>query len=160
MLRVDCGSCQADTQSDYVEFSNFNVPLVDRKMSRLCGTKDKLPREIVSDGTFFRATFRSNELYDATGFQAVYQFRKVEGTMRFRASASSESGSVNALQRSSSSSSSSSSSFSFSSCSFHGLRFCFFLFFFFFLITVLLLLLLLLLLLFVGYSSADFLNGL
>ena len=73
-------SCEADTQSDYVEFSNFNVDLIDRKMSRLCGTKDKLMRkEIVSDGTFFRATFHSNELYDATGFEAVYQFRKVEG---------------------------------------------------------------------------------
>jgi len=86
-MRVGCGSCQADTQSDYVEFSNFNVPLVDRKMSRLCGTKDKLMRrEIVSDGTFFRATFHSNELYDATGFEAVYQFRKVEGidNVRFR----------------------------------------------------------------------------
>jgi len=78
------GSCQADTQSDYVEFSNFNVRLIDRKMSRLCGTRDKLERrEIVSDGTFFRATFRSNELYDATGFEAVYQFRKVEGTRGF-----------------------------------------------------------------------------
>lgn len=73
-------SCEADTQSDYVEFSNFNVGLVDRKMSRLCGTKDKLTRkEIVSDGTFFRASFHSNELYDATGFEAVYQFRKIEG---------------------------------------------------------------------------------
>jgi len=77
------GSCQTDTQSDYVEFSNFNVPLIDRKMSRLCGSKDKLgPREIVSDGTFFRATFSSNEVYDATGFEAVYQFRKVEGRIR------------------------------------------------------------------------------
>jgi len=79
MLSVAC-SCQEDTESDYLEFSNFNVKLIDRKMSRLCGMKDKLTRkEIVSDGTFFRATFHSNDQYDATGFEAVYQFRKVEG---------------------------------------------------------------------------------
>jgi len=49
-------------------------------MSRLCDTKDQLRgREIISDGSFFRATFHSNEVYDATGFEAVYQFKKVEG---------------------------------------------------------------------------------
>jgi len=77
---LDACSCQADTQSDYLEFSNFNVKLIDRKMSRLCGSKDKLrQKEVASDGRFFRATFHSNEVYDASGFEAVYQFRKVEG---------------------------------------------------------------------------------
>jgi len=72
--------CEADTQSDYVEFSNFNVQLIDRKMSRLCGKKEDLgSTEVVSDGSFFRATFHSNELYDDIGFEAEYQFRKVEG---------------------------------------------------------------------------------
>jgi len=70
------------TSSDYVEFSNFNIHLIDRKMKRLCGAKDQhFVKTVVSDGSFFRVTFRSNDVYEATGFQAVYQFKTfVEGT--------------------------------------------------------------------------------
>jgi len=73
--------CLEATQSDYVEFSNFNIELVDRKMNRFCGTtKDEHRNKMVSsDGSFFRVTFKSNDAFDATGFEAFYQFRKVEG---------------------------------------------------------------------------------
>ena len=72
--------CVEDTQSDYVEFSNFNVKLKDRKMNRFCGTKEESKRKTVkSDGNFFRVTFKSNDVYDATGFEAFYQFRQYVG---------------------------------------------------------------------------------
>ena len=75
-----CCSCGEDTQSDYVEFSNFNVELMDRKMRRMCGTKSSDVRnDVTSDGNFFRVTFKSNDAYDATGFESFYQFRKYEG---------------------------------------------------------------------------------
>ena len=54
--------------------------LIDRKMSRNCGPKEP-PPEIISDGSFFRATFHSNEHYDGTGFEAVYQFREKKGSI-------------------------------------------------------------------------------
>ena len=63
-----------------MEFSNFNVQLMDRKMRRMCGAKSSSARHAVtSDGNFFRVTFKSNDAYDATGFTALYQFRKYEG---------------------------------------------------------------------------------
>jgi hypothetical protein len=63
-----------------VEFSNFNVKLQDRKMYRLCGTKDfSIKQGVTSDGSFFRVTFKSNDAYDKRGFEAFYQFRKREG---------------------------------------------------------------------------------
>ena len=75
------GRCNEATQSDYVEFSNFNVELMDRKMARYCGTTDNLPqRTVSSDGNFFRVTFHSNHVYDSPGFEAFYQFRRLEGT--------------------------------------------------------------------------------
>ena len=75
-------SCREDTQSDYVEFSNFNVELMDRKMRRMCGTNSStIKHHVLSDGNFFRVTFRSNDAYDATGFEAFYQFRKYEGLL-------------------------------------------------------------------------------
>jgi len=54
-------SCTEDTQSDFVEFSNFNIKLKDRKMTRFCGTRedDKNKKEVKSDGNFFRVTFKS-----------------------------------------------------------------------------------------------------
>ena len=80
--------CAAETHSDYVELSNFNVKVVDRKMSRLCvatssGSSTSLPPGISSvyrsDGSFFRVTFYSNDVYDATGFNATFHFHKVRG---------------------------------------------------------------------------------
>ena len=76
-------SCGEDTQSDYVEFSNFNVQLMDRKMRRMCGKTGSvmIKKQVTSDGNFFRVTFKSNDAYDATGFEAFYQFRKFEGRL-------------------------------------------------------------------------------
>ncbi|KAI0240807.1 Suppressor of lurcher protein 1 [Lamellibrachia satsuma] len=71
--------CRENTQSDYVEFSNFNIKLKDRKMYRFCGTEEENQKKTVhSDGNFFRVTFKSNDIYDATGFEAFYQFMKQE----------------------------------------------------------------------------------
>jgi len=77
-------SCREDTQSDYVEFSNFNVELMDRKMRRMCGKKSPNRRAAVtSDGSFFRVTFKSNDAYDAIGFEAFYQFHKYVGLLLY-----------------------------------------------------------------------------
>ena len=46
-------------------------------MPRYCGKKQGEPTE-QSDGAFFRVTFRSNHIYDAQGFKAVYAFHKGE----------------------------------------------------------------------------------
>ncbi|XP_064617690.1 suppressor of lurcher protein 1-like isoform X2 [Liolophura sinensis] len=68
--------CQADTDSDFLEFSNFNTLTPDRKMRRYCGSSvDRLSKkQISSDGEFFRVTFQSNEVFDGTGFKATYRF--------------------------------------------------------------------------------------
>ncbi|KAH9505042.1 suppressor of los1-1 [Bulinus truncatus] len=66
--------CEESTNSDYVSFSNF-AESEDRKMTRLCGSAPAEKREIWSDGPFFRVIFKSNEMYDSTGFQAIYQFK-------------------------------------------------------------------------------------
>ncbi|XP_062125722.1 LOW QUALITY PROTEIN: suppressor of lurcher protein 1 [Drosophila sulfurigaster albostrigata] len=64
------GTCDHQTASDYVEFSNFMS--TDRKYSRHCG---KLPDfEVRSDRRFFRVTFHSNDRFVANGFRALYTF--------------------------------------------------------------------------------------
>ncbi|XP_067118714.1 suppressor of lurcher protein 1-like [Centruroides vittatus] len=63
--------CESDSASDYVEFSNFRT--VDRKIPKHCGSRK--PKVIESDGDFFRVTFKSNDKFDGTGFEAFYQFR-------------------------------------------------------------------------------------
>jgi hypothetical protein len=68
-------SCRAADNSDYVEFSNFNM-LPDRKLPRFCNMNVENMRPIVSDGSPFRVTFKSNEFYDDVGFEALYQFEK------------------------------------------------------------------------------------
>ena len=65
--------CLETTQSDFVEFSNFNVPLTDRKMRRLCGAGSYYSVE--SDGSFFRVTLKSNDIFDGTGFVGRYEFQ-------------------------------------------------------------------------------------
>ncbi|KAK2141303.1 hypothetical protein LSH36_1123g00051 [Paralvinella palmiformis] len=71
-------NCDEKTQSDYLEFSNFNIP--DRKMSRFCGIREgESKKKVHSDGPFFRVLFKSNDMYDAQGFEAFYQFVKVRG---------------------------------------------------------------------------------
>jgi len=77
------GRCLDDTKSDYVEFSNFNILLTDRKMTRFCGgSEERTKRVVKSDANFFRVTFKSNDVYDAVGFEAFYQFRKVDGKLQ------------------------------------------------------------------------------
>ena len=73
-------SCDEDSHSDFVEFSNY-MP-VDRKFDRQCGTIKDL--KMKSDRKFFRVTFRSNDRYDATGFHATYQFNKVANHLTIR----------------------------------------------------------------------------
>jgi len=72
-----------ETQSDYVIFSNFNVAVIDRKMSPLCGSHVMTGSTfVVSDGNFFRVSFQSNDVFDAIGFNAYYEFRPFKGTAR------------------------------------------------------------------------------
>ncbi|ESO88956.1 hypothetical protein LOTGIDRAFT_106882, partial [Lottia gigantea] len=68
-------NCEEVTESDFVSFSNF-AETDDRKMHRLCGViTDEKRRHVESDGPFFRVIFKSNNVYDAEGFEAFYQFR-------------------------------------------------------------------------------------
>jgi len=77
--------CGLDSQSDYIEFSNFNVELEDRKMTRLCGPKSvDVKNDILSDGNFFRVTFKSNDRYDALGFNAFYKFISIGGMHNYK----------------------------------------------------------------------------
>ncbi|CAK9295177.1 unnamed protein product [Gordionus sp. m RMFG-2023] len=62
--------CIGNSESDYLELSNYRS--VDRKFPRYCGGNK--PTTIESDNNFFRITFKSNSLFDATGFEAHYQF--------------------------------------------------------------------------------------
>ena len=64
-----------ETSSDYVEFSNYKS--IDRKIPRHCGLKK--PKIIESEGDFFRVTFKSNDRFDGTGFEAFFQFRNPKG---------------------------------------------------------------------------------
>jgi len=93
--------CQEETKSDFVEFSNFNINVHDRKMERFCGRSesevvgfnlnkeedfkfqvaDDERRSIRSDGNFFRVTFHSNAVYDASGFSAIYKFTQGNGKL-------------------------------------------------------------------------------
>ncbi|XP_017110716.1 suppressor of lurcher protein 1 [Drosophila elegans] len=67
------GSCDHQTASDFIEFSNFMS--TDRKFSRYCG---RLPDfEMRSDGRFFRVTLHSNDRFVAIGFRALYTFETI-----------------------------------------------------------------------------------
>ena len=69
--------CTSVTASDYVEFSNHRA--ADRKIPRHCGLLK--PKTIESEGNFFRVTFKSNDRFDGTGFQAVYFFKNPAGKL-------------------------------------------------------------------------------
>ena len=71
--------CTTDTASDYVELSNFRT--IDRKIPRHCGVKK--PKVFESDGDFFRVTFKSNDKFDGTGFEAQYHFKPFIGKHKF-----------------------------------------------------------------------------
>lgn len=53
-------------------FSNYRT--VDRRYRRFCGANAPPKEPIQSDSSFFRMRFRSNDIFDATGFFVYYQF--------------------------------------------------------------------------------------
>uniref|UniRef100_A0AAF5D9C2 CUB domain-containing protein n=1 Tax=Strongyloides stercoralis TaxID=6248 RepID=A0AAF5D9C2_STRER len=63
--------CEDSTQSDYVLFSNYKT--IDRTNRRFCG-KTKPNSVILSESNYFRMLFKTNDIFDATGFYAHYQF--------------------------------------------------------------------------------------
>ncbi|VDO34357.1 unnamed protein product [Haemonchus placei] len=63
--------CDETTQSDFVLFSNYQTH--DRTNRRFCGKA--APRgPILSESNYFRMIFATNDIFDATGFYAHYQF--------------------------------------------------------------------------------------
>lgn len=73
--KFQLSGCDEQTNSDVITFSNF-INAEDRKMPRYCGLPNGYSY-IVSDGPFFRVTFRSNEKYEAEGFKGMYTFKMV-----------------------------------------------------------------------------------
>jgi len=70
------GSCDDDTQSDYLEFSNFQNAH-DKKLQRYCGTSQPLnvlQNPVISEGSFMQMSFVSNGVTDGTGFEATFTF--------------------------------------------------------------------------------------
>lgn len=63
--------CEGSTHSDYVLFSNYRT--TDRTNRRYCGNQ-RPPRAIASESNYFRMLFRTNDIFDGTGFHAYYQF--------------------------------------------------------------------------------------
>jgi hypothetical protein len=80
-MACTCCRCDEDSYSDYVELSNY-IP-IDRKYDRKCGTIES-GFKVRSDRKFFRVNFRSNDRFDATGFQATYQFTDKANTLTMR----------------------------------------------------------------------------
>ena len=76
--------CQEDTQSDYVSVISDHVT-GDHVTSgqRMCdpNTRYSDTEEFLSDSNSLLVEFCSNDVYDATGFNATYQFYShVQGT--------------------------------------------------------------------------------
>ena len=73
-------SCSEITQSDWIELSNFDRATTDPKGDRFCGVWEKgKTKSFTSEGSYYRVTFHSNEVYDAMGFSATYEFKKKDG---------------------------------------------------------------------------------
>lgn len=66
------GQCEDSTHSDYVLFSNYKT--VDRTNKRFCGANTPLKGPVQSESNYFRMVFFTNDIFDATGFYAHYQF--------------------------------------------------------------------------------------
>ncbi|KAI6182576.1 Suppressor of lurcher protein 1 [Aphelenchoides bicaudatus] len=66
------GQCEDKTHSDYVLFSNYKT--IDRTNKRFCGDNRPLKSPIQSESNYFRMQFFANDIFDATGFYAHYQF--------------------------------------------------------------------------------------
>uniref|UniRef100_A0AC34QXB8 CUB domain-containing protein n=1 Tax=Panagrolaimus sp. JU765 TaxID=591449 RepID=A0AC34QXB8_9BILA len=65
------GQCEDSTHSDFVLFSNYKT--TDRTNRRYCGGM-KPPGAIASESNYFRMLFRTNDIFDGTGFYGHYQF--------------------------------------------------------------------------------------
>uniref|UniRef100_A0AC35FRC4 CUB domain-containing protein n=1 Tax=Panagrolaimus sp. PS1159 TaxID=55785 RepID=A0AC35FRC4_9BILA len=65
------GQCEDATHSDYVLFSNYKT--IDRTNRRYCGSL-RPNGDIPSESNYFRMAFRTNDIFDGTGFYAQYQF--------------------------------------------------------------------------------------
>ncbi|KAE9550587.1 hypothetical protein FO519_006193 [Halicephalobus sp. NKZ332] len=65
------GQCVDATHSDYVLFSNYKT--TDRTNRRYCGSM-KPPGAIASESNYFRMLFKTNDIFDGTGFYGHYQF--------------------------------------------------------------------------------------
>uniref|UniRef100_A0A914M0H8 CUB domain-containing protein n=1 Tax=Meloidogyne incognita TaxID=6306 RepID=A0A914M0H8_MELIC len=72
------GQCDDKAKSDFVLFSNYRTR--DRTNRRFCGAL-KPKDTIKSESNYFRMIFHSNDIFDATGFFARYQFFD-QGTTR------------------------------------------------------------------------------
>ncbi|KAI6203092.1 Suppressor of lurcher protein 1 [Aphelenchoides besseyi] len=66
------GQCEESTHSDFVLFSNYKT--IDRTNRRYCGTSRPPKAPIQSESNYFRMQFFANDIFDATGFYAHYQF--------------------------------------------------------------------------------------
>ncbi|CAD5206730.1 unnamed protein product [Bursaphelenchus okinawaensis] len=66
------GQCEESSQSDFVLFSNYKT--VDRTNRRFCGSSRPPKEPIQSESSYFRMQFKTNEIFDATGFYVYYQF--------------------------------------------------------------------------------------
>ncbi|XP_064627672.1 suppressor of lurcher protein 1-like isoform X2 [Lineus longissimus] len=70
--------CAESSYSDYVEFSNIANVQKNKKLLRYCGVRMSQIYDVESEGEFFRVTFKSNSIYDATGFKARYEFKRYD----------------------------------------------------------------------------------
>ena len=74
--------CEDETQSDYVSVTSHQV--TDDNVTsgkRMCGAQYTDVEQVRSETNHLYIEFRSNEVFDATGFEAVYQFcSPVHGT--------------------------------------------------------------------------------
>uniref|UniRef100_A0A1I7RXZ8 Suppressor of lurcher protein 1 n=1 Tax=Bursaphelenchus xylophilus TaxID=6326 RepID=A0A1I7RXZ8_BURXY len=66
------GQCEDTTHSDFVLFSNYKT--VDRTNRRFCGSNRPPKDPIQSESSYFRMQFKTNDIFDATGFYVYYQF--------------------------------------------------------------------------------------
>uniref|UniRef100_A0A915DRB9 CUB domain-containing protein n=2 Tax=Ditylenchus dipsaci TaxID=166011 RepID=A0A915DRB9_9BILA len=77
------GQCEESTHSDYVLFSNYMT--LDRTNRRYCDGMRPPRAAIASESNYFRMQFRTNDMFDGTGFYAHYQFLDEQISQKKRA---------------------------------------------------------------------------
>jgi len=80
--------CEEETESDYVSVTSHHVTNQDHVTSgkRMCGANAKYTdlEQFRSNSSVLYVQFRSNDVFDATGFEAIYQFYSpVQGTLHY-----------------------------------------------------------------------------